>query len=183
MYDHYICYSQHHRKNRSKFWLEWWEIFPFLYLLFPVNSGIPLQFSLAHNTMCYAQKQDDGIHSVWEHSLWNLWNIHTTRCECIKDIHVWCARLKCDRTATTKGIWMVSRDAFNTQPQRMINIWNVQNIMRIFGALCLCYICHFVSRSQFGVPLLNHAQHFEWEKRKQTFFIWIYSIWLLENRK
>lgn len=86
--DHYICYSHHHRKIAA-LWLECGlDDIPFSFSLNKVRDSqhISIYICMYVATFAMHTKPQDEWHSfgVWEHSLWNLWNIHTTRRECIK---------------------------------------------------------------------------------------------------
>lgn len=79
-----IIFAIHNIIEKSQRTLTWVrEMFP-LSVYLSVNSGIPNAYHRIYvlpHLLC--TNTQDECHS-WEHSLWNLWNIHTTRRECIK---------------------------------------------------------------------------------------------------
>lgn len=153
-------------------------------------------------TFAMHTKPQDEWHSVgvWEHSLWNLWNIHTTRRECIKKhVYVWASSKKTRDTKERRCEWSVEWH-FNIQPERKINIscsknnehsraWASHDAVAIHIHLshsfisiyspCPCFSpFRFPNIHLFCGPMANSVT---FELLKIKIKLIIYLIWFLKN--
>lgn len=142
-------------------------------------------------TFAMHTKPQDEWHSVgvWEHSLWNLWNIHTTRRECIKKhVYVWASSKKTRDTKERRCEWSVEWH-FNIQPERKINIscsknnehsraWASHDAVAIHIHLSHSFISIYSPCpcfSPFRVPFPKYSP-FLWSDGKQRY------IWTVKNK-
>lgn len=170
------------------------EIFPFLYLFslacslsVAVNSRIPNTYRRT-----FAMQKHTGrvpfIRCVWEYSLWNLWNIHTTRRACIKK-HVyvlgvgWKAAIEKQRKGRCEWsvVWHL-----DIQPQQKINISCAKNnehsaawpsnrmmlLVLLFIFICLFHLFPFIflSFASSSIPGSISQMFTLWPHGKQAFY-------------